>query len=316
KQENFKGFRAVGELSRTSWDPGEDLPQEYKRTFQYRDFRGLYRRTLKQLEAWEAKTLKGEAPAAQPGEHVSIRLKNVSPEVAERIEAMMQSGAPVVLSSLLRHENKRSVLNMVLDRHPALPEQQLLRTRDTFELHMAFRRFRACPIFSHAASKVGGGSSKQGKYLESNFLLPRIPTQATVYAPTVWPNTPILMFRSKDMRLAATGSTTMVDADRIILKRVTLTGSPFRIHRATVVVRWMFNHASDVLALAGSKLFTKLGLEGEITGPLGTHGLMKCVFSTMSQAISHKDTVLLHLYKRVFPSVPDEPVETETDESG
>ena len=94
-----------------------------------------------------------------------------------------------------------------------------------------------------------------------------------------------------------------MDADRIVLRRATLTGVPFRIHRATVVVRWMFNFASDVAALTRARLATKFGLEGEIVGPLGTHGLMKCVFSTMQQAMSHKDTVCLHLYRRSFPRV-------------
>ena len=50
--------------------------------------------------------------------------------------------------------------------------------------------------------------------------------------------TPALVFREKDARLVASGFSETMDADRILLKRVTLTGYPYRIHKRMVVVRW------------------------------------------------------------------------------
>ena len=110
--------------------------------------------------------------------------------------------------------------------------------------------------------------------------------------------TPALVFREKDARLVASGFSETMDADRILLKRVTLTGYPYRIHKRMVVVRWMFFFASDADALRRAKLVTKFGLDGEIIGPLGLQGLVRCSFSNH---VTHKDTVCLHLYKRVFP---------------
>lgn len=96
----------------------------------------------------------------------------------------------------------------------------------------------------------------------------------------------------------ATGSTADMNADRVILKRVVLTGYPVRIYRRTVVVKWLFVFPSDAEAFVTSRVTTKMGLSGTVTSALGTHGLVKCEFD---DAISSADTVCLHMYKRVFP---------------
>ena len=46
------------------------------------------------------------------------------------------------------------------------------------------------------------------------------------------------------------------------------------------------------------EIHTHGGRRGRIKQPLGTHGLVKCIFD---QPMNTQDSVLMNLYKRVFP---------------
>ena len=72
--------------------------------------------------------------------------------------------------------------------------------------------------------------------------------------------------------------------------------------KRTAVVKHMLYDTNDVRWFKPAELVTKMGLRGHIKEPIGTHGLFKCLFST---PITQNDTIMLILYKRVYPKFPE-----------
>ncbi len=66
---------------------------------------------------------------------------------------------------------------------------------------------------------------------------------ASMFAPLLFPPCPVLVYRRDNAgreRLVATGSVLDANPDRVILKRILLSGHPFKINRRSTVVRYMF----------------------------------------------------------------------------
>lgn len=89
-------------------------------------------------------------------------------------------------------------------------------------------------------------------------------------------------------KIAAWGSVTEANPRRILIKRIVLTGYPFRVHKKKAVVRFMFFNPEDIRWFAPVELCSKKGLRGSIKEPLGTHGYMKCTFNDY---VDQSDTV-------------------------
>lgn len=94
--------------------------------------------------------------------------------------------------------------------------------------------------------------------------------------------------------MVATG--TLMDADprRIVAKRIILTGHPFKVHKRSATIRFMFFNPDDVWYYKSVELRTKLGRTGHIKESLGTHGYFKAQWD---QQISMQDTIMMCLCK-------------------
>lgn len=130
---------------------------------------------------------------------------------------------------------------------------------------------------------------------------------ASCYGPISYSPCPLLVFKQSALTglftLVATGALSSVDPDRIMLKKIILTGIPIRVRKKYAVVKHMFYEPQDVHWFKPAELVSKHGLRGHIREPIGTHGLLKAYFSG---PIKQNDTVMLILYKRVFPKFPAE----------
>ncbi|KAG8590164.1 hypothetical protein GDO81_006660 [Engystomops pustulosus] len=276
----FQKFRGLKSFRTSPWDPKENLPRDYARIFQFHDFFRTRKRIFKELAA-------DENEGAMVGWYVTVHITGVPLSVLEHFN----QGSPLVLYSLLPHEQKMSVVNMLVRRHAGNSEP--VPAKEEIVFHCGFRRFRAAPLYSQHTSA--------DKHKSERFLRTDAAVVVSVYAPITFPQASVLMFkqRSNGMHdLIATGSLLSVDPDRIVIKRVVLSGHPFKIMKKTAVVRYMFFNREDVLWFKPVELRTKWGRRGHIKEPLGTHGHMKCHFDGQ---LKSQDTVLMNLYKRVYP---------------
>eukprot|EP01125_Pyxidicula_operculata_P007229 TRINITY_DN2458_c0_g1_i1.p1 TRINITY_DN2458_c0_g1~~TRINITY_DN2458_c0_g1_i1.p1 ORF type:complete len:796 (-),score=222.33 TRINITY_DN2458_c0_g1_i1:16-2226(-) len=268
---HFQKYRGLKSFRTSPWDPKENLPHDYSRIFQFQNFKRTAKRVM------------NDVSGVEPDQYITIHIKNI--HVSQF--ANHPKGHPLIVSGLIKYENKISVVNFSVTKTASLEEP--IKSKTTLIFHVGFRRFQAQPIFSES-----GHNSDKFKYLK--FL--RGTSIATVFAPICFPPSTIVLTDTTD-RLVATGSLHSVNPDRIVVKRIILTGIPYKVKKNVAHVKDMFFSPEDIRWFKPVELWTKHGRSGSITEPVGTHGHMKCTFDNN---MGNQDTVCMSLYKRVFPN--------------
>lgn len=143
--------------------------------------------------------------------------------------------------------------------HPG-PRIWLIGLQDPLILCVGPRRLRVCPVYSQHTRGGGKGANNVHKF--ERFLRHGVTSVATIYGPVVFGNQPCLLLKetsdtqgeehqtmmynrnhhlvSSAPQLVAMGTFMNPDTTRVIAKRVILTGHPFKVHKKTATVRYMF----------------------------------------------------------------------------
>ncbi|XP_066581384.1 pre-rRNA-processing protein TSR1 homolog isoform X2 [Prorops nasuta] len=284
----FQKYRGLESFRTSLWDPKENLPSDYARIFQFENFDRTRKRIFKEIQ--EVDTV-----GPSPGSYITVSVVNVRKDLFNAVCAL--NNRPVILFGLLPNEHKMSLLNVVLKNTNQYEEP--IKSKEKLVFQCGFRRFTACPVFSQHTN----GS----KHKYERFFQPDTTIVASMYAPITFPPCPVLCYIEKkdgNLVLIATGSVLSVNPDRLVIKRVVLSGHPFKVNKRSAVIRFMFFNREDINWFKPVQLRTKYGRRGHIKEPLGTHGHMKCVFNGQ---LKSQDTILLNLYKRIFPKWTYEP---------
>ena len=293
--ERFARYRGLKSVKESEWDPKENLPVEYSQIFSFADFKHSRAVAMRErgVESEEGQAGLVSTERATP---VTFTLLDVSAEAAERLRT---SVSPIVLFSLYTHEHKVSVCHYSLQRQ--LEYSKPIKGKEAMEFHVGFRRFLAPPIYSQHTQVARG-------LVDRYFHHGRF-TTVSVYGRILFPPAPVLMFLPTAAAvdgdtvgvvnpIVAVGNVLSIDPDRLLLKRVILTGAPLSCHKRQATVRHMFFHPADVAWFKPVELWTKRGLVGHVRESHGLKGHMKCEFDGF---IAQNDTVCMSLYKRQYP---------------
>ncbi|KAK4436352.1 Pre-rRNA-processing protein T [Sesamum alatum] len=292
-RKRFAKFRGVKSFRTSTWDPKESLPPEYARIFAFDNFP----RTQKHVFA-KALDMEQELSDCIPaGSYAKLYIKDVQDGVASKL-CMSAKKMPIIASGLLQHESKISVLHFSIRKHDTYDAP--IKAKEEFLFHVGFRQFISRPIFS--SDSINANKHKMERFLHAGQF-----SIASIYAPICFPSVPLIALKSQGEEtapaLAAVGSLKSVDPDRIVLKKIILTGYPQRVSKLKATVRYMFHNPEDVKWFKPVELWTKCGRRGRIKEPVGTHGAMKCIFNGVLQ---QHDTVCMSLFKRTYPKWPQQ----------
>ncbi|XP_073116809.1 uncharacterized protein [Elaeis guineensis] len=292
-KKRFAKYRGLKSFRTSAWDPKESLPPEYARIFAFDNFARTQKHVLAKVLDIDQGSMNDCAPV---GTYVRLHVKDVPIDVATKL-CLLSEKLPVVASGLLQHEMKMSILHFSIKKHDSY--EAPIKSKEMFIFHVGFRQFFARPLFS-------SDNINSDKHKMERFLHPGRFSIASVYAPICFPPLPLIVLKNmhgEAPSIAATGSLRSVDPDRIILKKIILTGYPQRVSKLKATVRFMFHNPDDVRWFKPVDVWTKCGRRGSIKEPVGTHGAMKCVFNSV---IQQHDTVCMSLYKRAYPKWPEQ----------
>ncbi|PIB00945.1 Ribosome biogenesis protein TSR1 [Cercospora beticola] len=302
-RERLAKYRGLKSLRTSAWETEEDKPYEpedYARLLEIADYKSAKNRVVKEAVTGGVK----------PGTRVAVYLR-VPQDRRQELESLPK---PTALFSLLRHEHKRTVVNVSITLSSDYPEP--IKSKSPLIMQCGARRLLINPLFSAA------GNTPNNVHKFDRYLHPGRTAVATFIGPVTWGSVPCLFFQAptssasgdaiedlaqslkisqsqtSQLELIATGTTLPPSTQRIIAKRIILTGHPYKIHKRVVTVRYMFFNNDDVQYFRALQLWTKRGRSGFIKETLGTHGYFKATFDAK---INPLDSVAVSLYKRVWP---------------
>lgn len=324
-------YRGLKSFRTSPWDPYENLPVDYSRIFQFQNFNKTRKSVFKSLEKDDS-----DPCVASSGCLVILCIANVPvqafrdfqdhqkpkvvfsllqheqkmsvvnfsvtrPSMMSIAESLAAAAAKDdEMASILENSNSKSIaadssISIKLASF-SLPQEYIVKSKDPLLLCCGFRRYVVRPIFS---TTTRGCTNNVHKF--ERFLQPGRTAVGSIYAPIQFAPAPVTLFKitaGTAPILIGSGSVLTNDPTRILAKRIVLTGHPFKVHKRSATIRYMFHNPEDVLYFKPVELSTKYGRKGHIRDSLGTHGYMKCLFDTQ---ITQQDTVCMNLYKRVFP---------------
>lgn len=183
----FQKYRGLKSFRNTPWDPKENLPLDYARIFQFKNFTRTVKKLLDERDGIVVRSpcavfvvccvfLLTAGGGTQMGTYVTLHVLNVPQALGEWINP----SRPFVVSGLFKHEHKTTVINFAVQRMPSYTEP--VKSKEELIIQCGFRRYRSRPVFSQH-------SISSDKFKSERFFQPNRNSVATIYGPVMYVHT-------------------------------------------------------------------------------------------------------------------------------
>lgn len=254
EEEDKEGF--MNDKANARKETGED--QEFGEDDWYDAQKAMIQKQL-DINKEEFETLDERQRAAvegyRAGKYASIVLEGVPAEFVNKFNARQ----PIIVGGLTPTEDRWGFVQVRIKRHRW--HKKILKTNDPLIFSMGWRRFQTMPIYSISDSRT---RNRMLKYTPEHMHC-----FGTVYAPLIAPNSGFVCFNNMSsgtagFRIAATGTVLSVDESTEIVKKLKLTGTPYKIFKNTAFIKDMFNSSLEIAKFEGASIKTVSGIRGQI----------------------------------------------------
>ncbi|KAK8217273.1 Glycoside hydrolase 2 (Mannanase, beta-galactosidase) [Zalaria obscura] len=218
---------------------------------------------------------------------------------------------PILVGGLAPTEDRFGFVQVRIKRHRW--HKKILKTNDPLIFSLGWRRFQTMPVYSISDSRT---RNRMLKYTPEHMHC-----FGTFYGPLIAPNTGfccVQSFSNKNpgFRIAATGVVLNVDESTEIVKKLKLTGHPYKIFKNTAFIKDMFSTALEIAKFEGASIKTVSGIRGQIKKALAKpEGNFRATFE---DKVLMSDIVFLRAWYPIRPHRFYNPVTNllDTDPNG
>jgi ribosome biogenesis protein BMS1 len=254
EEEDREGFLNDKSNARAGGDPqdefGEDEWYDHQKSLLEKQ-QGINRAEFDQLDELSRVRVEGY----KAGTYARIILDGVPCEFVENFDPRM----PLLIGGLTPTEDRMGFVQIRIKRHRW--HKKIMKTNDPLIFSLGWRRFQTMPVYNISDSRT---RNRMLKYTPEHMHC-----FGTFYGPLIAPSTPFCCVQSfsnssPGFRIAATGVVLSVDESVEIVKKLKLTGHPYKIFKNTAFIKDMFSSSLEIAKFEGASVRTVSGIRGQI----------------------------------------------------